>query len=143
MFKSFFKGLLFDFNQLSSFVVGNYEDMISSFSSEDLYNFSLQSQNRCEEIKYFLKNNFGEDYYTKEFDKEIVALISNFNINSIDTEFIGTFQGKQYATRWNILTATFDYVNQFLGDDGVDSAFFYKLYRTSLKRFDINPIEML
>ena len=143
MFKSFFKGLMFDFDQLSSFVVGNYEDMISNFSSEDLYSFSLRSQNRHEEIKKFLEYNFDKDYYTKEFDREILALISNFNINSIDSDFIGTFQGKQYAIRWNILTATFDYVKQFLGDEGVDSAFFYKLYKTSLKRFELNPIEIL
>jgi len=67
-----------------------------------------------------------------------LALRNNFNINSIDHYFIGSFQGKQYAVRWNILTASFDYVRQFLGDEGVDSAFFYNLYKTSLR--DINLI---
>ena len=143
MFKSFFKKLLFNFDQLSYLVTGNYDDIASNFSNDELYNFTLASQNRCDEIKYFLQSNFGNDYYFKEFNREISALINNFNIKSIDANYISSFQGKQYAIRWNILTATFDYVKQFLRDEGVDSAFFYNLYKTSLKRYQLIPIEML
>lgn len=143
MFKAFLKGLLFNFDQLSYLVTGNYDDIISNFTEEELYSFTLKSQNRCNEIIQFLQSSFGKDYYFNEFSREISALIKNFNVNSINYDFIGSFQGKQYAVRWNILTASFDYVKQFLGDDGIDSAFFYKLYKTSLKRYQLNPIEML
>ena len=144
MFKSFFKGLLFDFDgQLSSLIVGNYNDIVSNFSSEDLYNLTLQSQARQNQIIMFLENNLGNDYYARELADEIAELNLHFNITSINPDFIGTFQGSQYAIRWNILTASFDYVKQFLHEDGVDSAFFYNLYKSSLKRCEINPIKMI
>ena len=143
MFKSFFKGLLFDFDQLSSLVTGNYLDMVSYFSDEELYMFSLKSQNRVEEIKVFLSTYFGKDYYTDELNKEINSMIQNANLETIDAAFANSFQGKQIIDRWNLLTATFDYVKQFIGDDGIDSAFFYNLYKASLDKSNLRPMEML
>jgi len=143
LFKSFFKGLLFDFDQLSNIVVGNYEDMISHFDDDELYSFSLRSQSRVDEIKVFLSTYFGKDYYTDELNSEIQAMVHYANLETIDAQFSSSFQGKQIIARWNLLTATYDYVKQFLGDDGVDSAFFYKLYKSSLKRCNLNPMEML
>ena len=70
MFRSFFKGSLFDFDQLSNLLTGNYSDVVSNFSDDELYIFSLKSQSRVEEIKVFLSNYFGNDYYTKELNKE-------------------------------------------------------------------------
>ena len=124
-------------------ITGNYEDIIEDFSNEDLYNFTLQSQNRNNDISNFIFTYFGKDYYTDEVNKEIEALTINIDINALDSEFIGTFQGKQAAVRWNLLTAVFDYVKQFLGDEGIDSAFFYKLYKTSLKKYHLTPLKML
>ncbi len=143
MFKSFLKGLFFDFDQISHLVTGNYEDMISSFSNEELYFFSLKSQNRVEEIKVFLSNHFGKDFYTDELNKEINFMVHNVNLDNVNSELIGNFQGKQNIDRWNLLTASFDYVKQFIGDDGVDSAFFYKLYKASLEKSNLRPLEML
>ena len=63
MFKAFLKGLLFNFDQLSYMVTGNYDDIVSNFTEEELYSFTLDSQNRCDEIILFLQSNFGKDYY--------------------------------------------------------------------------------
>ena len=143
MFKSFLKGLLFDFDQISHLVSGNYEDMISTFSNDELYSFSLKSQNRVEEIKVFLSNHFGKDFYTDELNKEINSMVQNVNLDNLKSELIGNFQGKQIIDRWNLLTATFDYVKQFIGDDGIDGAFFYNLYKASLDKSNLRPLEML
>jgi hypothetical protein len=103
MFKSFFKKLLFNFDQLSYLVTGNYDDIASNFSNDELYNFTLDSQNRCDEIKYFLQSNFGNDYYFKEFNREISALINNFNIKSIDANYISSFQKISTYTHRNVI----------------------------------------
>ena len=143
MFKSLMKGLLFDFDRLSYVVTQTYDETVSNFDDDELFNFTLQSQNRYNEICEFLNSSFGSDYYTKELMKELNALLQNADMNSMGIESLHSFSGKETAIRWNLFTATFDYVRQFLEDDGVDSAFFQKLYKTTLKKYNLNPLVML
>jgi hypothetical protein len=94
-------------------------------------------------IKNYLNSTFGSDYYTKELISELNALLQNADMHSMGIESLQSFTGKETAIRWNLFTATFDYVRQFLEDDGVDSAFFQKLYKTTLKKYNLNPLVML
>jgi len=137
------KGLLFDFDRLSYIITQTYDETISDYDNEALFDFTLASQNRYIEICEFLSSSFGSDYYTKELLKELNALLQNADINSMGIESLQSFSGKETVIRWNIFTATLDYIQQFIGDDGVDSSFFYKLYKTAIKKYDLNPLVML
>jgi len=143
LFKSLLKGLLFDFDRLSYIISETYKEKSASYDNDELYDFTLASQNRSGEIRDFLANTFGSDYYTKELNRELDALIENVDMHSMSPESLNGFMGKEIAFRWNIFTATLDYVIQFLGDNGVDSAFFYKLYITTLKKYGINSLVMI
>tara|TARA_B100000315_G_scaffold136050_1_gene125341 strand:- start:235 stop:666 length:432 start_codon:yes stop_codon:yes gene_type:complete len=143
MFKSLMKGLLFDFDRLSYVISQTYDETTSIYDNKELFNFTLQSQNRYDEICNFLNSTFGSDYYTKELISELNALLQNADMHSMGIESLQSFTGKETAIRWNLFTATFDYVRQFLEDDGVDSAFFQKLYKTTLKKYNLNPLVML
>ena len=140
MIKSFFKGFLFDFDQISHLIVGNYDDIIQDFDNDELYNFTMLSQSRFDEIISFMNLNFGEDYYLKEFKSELKTIDKHI---AIDKENIRSFQMMLEIDRINLLTATFDYVKQFIMDDGVDSAFMYKLYKECLNKRNLSPLIMV
>ena len=55
MFKSLMKGLLFDFDRLSYVVTQTYDETVSNLDNDELFNFTLQSQSRYNEICNFLK----------------------------------------------------------------------------------------
>lgn len=143
MIKSFFKGFLFNFDQISDLIIGNYEDILTHFDQDEIYKFSLKSQSRTGEIFEFFDSYFKKDFYSDELKSEINALLEDADLNYIDVKFSGSFQGKQLVSRWNLLTAVFDYVKQFRLDDGVDCAFFYKLYKTVLKKYKLSAIKMI
>ena len=140
MIKSFFKGLLFNFDQITFLVVGNYDDIIENFDDDELYDFTMESYSRFEELIGFMHLNFGEDYYIKEFRRELKTISRHI---AIDKKNIRSFQMMIEVDRINLLTATFDYVKQFIMDDGVDSAFMYKLYKECLKKKNLTPLMMV